>query len=74
VAESLGASLYDGKSLGLLVAFGDQLGSVCLDLGHVSVEMIDEPLNSGALFYYKFNLTHNKISIEIFAELLLLQI
>jgi hypothetical protein len=73
VAESLGATLHDGKSFGLLIAFGDQLGSVCLDLGHISVEVIDEPLNSGALIYYKFDLTHNKISIEIFAELLSLQ-
>ena len=58
VTERRRASLDDRHALGLLVALGYELGSVSLDLGHIGIKMVNKPLNSGALFYYKFNLTH----------------
>ena len=58
VAEGRGATLNDGQILGLLVALGHQLGAVGLDLGHVLVEIVDEPSDTGALFNNKFQFGH----------------
>ena len=54
VAEGRRATLDDGQIFGLLVALGDQLGAVSLDLRHILVEIVDESSDTGALFNNKF--------------------
>ena len=58
VAEGGGATLDDGEILGLLVALGDQLGTICLDLRHVLVEIVDQSSDTRALFNDKLQFGH----------------
>ena len=52
------AALDYRQVLGLLVAFCNQLRAVGLDLGRALIEMMDEAVNTRALFNDKFQLTH----------------
>ena len=51
-------ALDDGQMLGLLVALGNQLRAIGLDLGHVGVEILNQAGNTGAFFNDELDLGH----------------
>ena len=65
MAESRGATLYYRERLGCLIAFGQELRTVSLDLRHFCIEVGDEPVYSRALLYLKLYFTHGFPPSEI---------
>ena len=58
VTEGGRAALDDGQMLGLLVALGDKLRAIGLDLGHVGVEIVDQAGDTGAFFNDELHFGH----------------
>ena len=58
VTEGGRAALDDGQMLGLLVALGDKLRAIGLNLGHVGVEIVDQAGDTGAFFNDELHFGH----------------